>query len=317
VGLKREIISKESLLRFDNIIDSIGRTPLVKLNRITKPGIAAIYVKMESLNPGHSVKDRIGAGMIRAAEREGQLRFGMTIIEPTSGNTGIGLAMVAAARGYKIILTMPETASVERRKLMKLLGAEIILTPGADGMKGAITKAQELADEHGYFQPMQFSNPANPAIHCHTTAMEIIGDLGDINLDAFIAGVGTGGTLTGTGEVLKSVYNCKIYAVEPADSPVLSGGAPGLHQIQGIGAGFVPDNYNSEIVDEVIQVTNDDAYDTARELASREGILGGISAGANVWATLKVAEKLGQGRTVVTVICDTAERYLSTPLIQE
>ena len=304
-------------MRFDNIVDAIGRTPLVKLNRITKPGMATIYVKMEDLNPGHSVKDRIGAGMIRAAEREGRLRLGMTIIEPTSGNTGIGLAMVAAARGYKIILTMPETASIERRQLMKLLGAEIILTPGAEGMKGAINKAQELADEHDYFQPMQFSNPANPAIHRHTTAMEIIGDLGDINLDAFIAGVGTGGTLSGTGEMLKGVYNCKIYAVEPADSPVLSGGAPGPHQIQGIGAGFIPDNYNPEIVNEVIQVTNDDAFNTARELAKREGILGGISAGANVWATLKIAEKLGQGRTIATIICDTAERYLSTPLIKE
>jgi cysteine synthase A len=304
-------------MRFDNIINAIGRTPLVKINKIPGPNSATVYGKLESMNPGHSVKDRIAAAMIRAAEQDGKLKKGMTIIEPTSGNTGIGLAMVGAALGYKVILTMPESASLERRNLMKLLGAELILTPAADGMKGAIARARELVEKHGYFQPMQFSNPANPAVHRNTTAMEIVGDLGDINLDAFVAGVGTGGTISGAGEVLKSVYDCKVVAVEPANSPVISGGAPGPHPIQGIGAGFIPENYNAKIVDEVIQVANEDAFATAKDLAKKEGIIAGISSGANVWAACRMAEKLGAGKTVVTVICDTGERYLSTPLVQE
>jgi cysteine synthase A len=304
-------------MRFDNIINAIGRTPLVKINKIPGPNSATVYGKLESMNPGHSVKDRIAAAMIRAAEQDGKLKKGMTIIEPTSGNTGIGLAMVGAALGYKVILTMPESASLERRNLMKLLGAELILTPAAEGMKGAIARARELVEKHGYFQPMQFSNPANPAVHRNTTAMEIVGDLGDINLDAFVAGVGTGGTISGAGEVLKSVYDCKVVAVEPANSPVISGGAPGPHPIQGIGAGFIPENYNAKIVDEVIQVANEDAFATAKDLAKKEGIIAGISSGANIWAACRMAERLGPGKTVVTVICDTGERYLSTPLVQE
>jgi cysteine synthase A len=304
-------------MRFDNIVDAIGRTPLIKLNRIPGENSATVYGKMECMNPAHSVKDRIGASMINAAEKDGKLKQGMTIVEPTSGNTGISLAMVAAARGYKVIFTMPESASVERRQLMKLLGAELILTPAADGMKGAIAKAKELADKHGYFQPMQFANPANPEIHRQTTGKEIVADLGKIKLDAFVAGVGTGGTISGAGEVLKKKYKCKVYAVEPTNSPVLSGGNPSSHPIQGIGAGFVPDNYNPEIVDEIIQVKNEDAFETARKLAKLEGILGGISSGANVWAACQVAAKLGKGKNIVTVICDTGERYLSTPLMQE
>ncbi len=303
-------------MRVENILDAIGRTPLVKLNRLVKPGSASVWGKLESMNPGHSVKDRIAFSMVKTAEDNGTLKPGMTIVEPTSGNTGIGLAMVGAAKGYKVILTMPETASVERRNLMKLLGAELILTPGNDGMKGAIARAEQLVNEHGYFQPMQFSNPANPEIHRLTTAKEIIQDLDELNLDAFVAGVGTGGTISGCGEVLKGVYSCKVYAVEPADSPVLSGGQPGKHPIQGIGAGFIPENYNESFVDDIIPIDKDDAIKTARELARKEGILAGISAGANVRAALQVADKLGEGSNVVTIICDTGERYLSTALIE-
>ncbi|MCP4582495.1 MAG: cysteine synthase A [candidate division Zixibacteria bacterium] len=304
-------------MRFDNIYEAIGRTPIVKLNKIIGQESAVVYVKLESFNPCHSVKDRIGAAMIKAAEKAGQLKSGMTIVEPTSGNTGIALAMVAAAKGYKALFTMPETMSVERRNILKLFGAEIVLTPGPEGMKGAIAKAQEYAQKDGYFQPRQFSNPANPEIHRQTTAKEIIQDLGDINLDAFIVGVGTGGTISGAGEVLKSVYSCQIHAVEPADSPVLSGGQPGPHPIQGIGAGFQPENYNPDVVDNVIQVKKEDAFATAKKLAKEEGILAGISSGANVWAALQVAAKLGQGNTVMTIVADTGERYLSTPLTED
>jgi cysteine synthase A len=303
-------------MRFNNIIEAIGRTPLVKLNKLPGLKSAAVYVKMENLNPCHSVKDRIGAAMIEAAEKEGKLKPGMTIVEPTSGNTGIALAMVAAAKGYKAVFTMPETMSIERRNILKLLGAGIILTPGPAGMKGAVARANELATKEGYFQPQQFSNPANPEIHRKTTAKEIIEDLGDINLDAFIAGVGTGGTVSGCGEILKACYGCRIYAVEPAASPVISGGQAGPHQIQGIGAGFMPDNYNPEIVDDVIKVKNEDALTTSRRLAKEEGILAGISSGANVWAASVIAKELGKGKTVVTIICDTGERYLSTPLVE-
>jgi len=304
-------------MRFNNIIEAIGRTPLVRLNRLPGREFATIYVKMESCNPCHSVKDRIGATMIAAAEKEGKLKPGMTIVEPTSGNTGIALAMVAAAKGYKALFTMPETMSVERLAILKLFGAEIVLTPGTEGMKGAIAKAEEYAKQEGYFQPMQFSNPANPEIHRMTTAREIIEDMADLNLDAFIAGVGTGGTISGAGEILKGKYGCKVYAVEPADSPVLSGGKPGPHPIQGIGGGFVPDNYNPEVVDDVIKVSKENAFATAKKLARQEGILAGISSGANVWAAMEIAGELGQGKNVITIICDTGERYLSTPLAEE
>ena len=304
-------------MRFEGIIEAIGRTPLIKLNKLPGSGSATIYVKMESFNPCHSIKDRIGAAMIEAAERDGDLKPGMTIVEPTSGNTGIALAMVAAAKGYKTIVTMPETMSIERRNILKLFGAEIILTPGPEGMTGAVQKADELAGREGYFQPQQFSNPANPEIHRQTTAEEIIEDLGKLHLDALVAGVGTGGTLTGTGEILKRKYGCKVYAVEPDDSPVLSGGDPGPHPIQGIGAGFVPDNYNVDIVDEIIRVKNHQVFETARRLAREEGMLAGISSGAIVWAALQVASRLGVGKTVVTFVCDTGERYLSTDLVED
>jgi cysteine synthase A len=304
-------------MRFESIIEAIGRTPLIRLNRLPDPGSATIYAKMESFNPCHSIKDRIGAAMIAAAEREGQLKPGMTIVEPTSGNTGIALVMVAAAKGYKAVFTMPETMSVERRNILRLLGAEVILTPGPEGMKGAVRKAQELALSEGYFQPYQFSNPANPEIHRRTTAREIIEDLGELHLDALVAGVGTGGTISGAGEILRQKYGCKVYAVEPDESSVLSGGDPGPHPIQGIGPGFVPDNYNSDIVDEIIRVKSGEAFETAKRLAKEEGMLAGISSGANVRAALQVASRLGLRKTVVTFVCDSGERYLSTDLVKD
>ena len=302
-------------MRFQNIVETIGRTPLVKLNRIVPDDSADIYVKLESFNPGSSVKDRIGMAMIQKAEQDGSLKPGMTIIEPTSGNTGIALAMVAASKGYKCILVMPESMSLERRALLKMLGAELVLTPKEKGMGGAIEKAEELLKKQGGFQPSQFSNPANPEIHKLTTGPEIISDLGEIHLDAFIAGVGTGGTISGAGSVLKEKYGAKIIAVEPTDSPVLSGGEPGPHMIQGIGAGFIPKNYDSSIVDEIVQVENDIAFESSRQLAVKEGIVAGISSGANIYTALQVAKKLGKGKTVVTIICDTGERYISTPLM--
>jgi cysteine synthase A len=253
--------------------------------------------------------------MIEAAEASGLLKSGGTIVEPTSGNTGIGLAMTAAVKGYRIILTMPDTLSLERRALLKAYGAELILTPGAEGMQGAIAKAEELVSEHGYFMPLQFANPANPEIHRHTTAAEILEQVG--HLDAFVGGVGTGGTVTGVGEVLKDTLPAvQILAVEPAGSPVLSGGAPGKHKIQGIGAGFVPDVMNMDVIDEVVRVASDDAWETARLLARREGILAGISSGAATWAALRVAQRLGEGKVVVTILPDTGERYLSTGLFE-
>jgi cysteine synthase len=301
-------------MRFDSIIDAIGRTPLIRLNRLPGKKTATVYVKAESFNPCSSVKDRIGVAMIIAAEKAGLLKPGMTIVEPTSGNTGIALAMTAAARGYSCIFTMPDTMSVERRSLMTIFGAEAILTPGSEGMKGAIAKAAELAAKDGHFQPFQFGNPANPAIHRDTTAVEIINDLADLNLDAFVVGVGTGGTISGAGSVLKEKYGCRVYAVEPEDSPVISGGKPGPHKIQGIGAGFIPDNYDPSVADDIIKVSNEAALQTARDLARKEGILAGISSGANVWSAIKVAKKLGAGKTVVTFVCDTGERYLSTAM---
>ena len=304
-------------MRFDNIADAVGHTPLIRVNRMTDDKSATVYLKMESFNPCSSVKDRIGVSMIDAAERAGHLKPGMTIVEPTSGNTGIALAMVAAARGYKCILAMPESMTIERRALLKSLGAEIRLTPAADGMKGAIARAAAIAAESDqFFQPSQFDNPANPDIHYLATGPEIISDLDGLHLDAFVAGVGTGGTVSGAGKALKEKFNCRVYAVEPVDSAVLSGGQPSPHKIQGIGAGFIPGNYDSSVVDEVLTVSNDEAFETSRQLAVAEGILAGISAGANLHAALRVAKELGAGKTVVTVICDTGERYLSTALFE-
>lgn len=299
-----------------SVSELIGKTPIVKLNRIVESGSADIYLKLEFMNPGSSVKDRIALAMIEDAEKKGLLKEGDTIIEPTSGNTGIGLAMVAAAKGYKAILVMPETMSVERRNLLRAYGAELVLTPGPEGMGGAIRKATELAKEHGYFIPQQFQNQSNPEIHRLTTGPEIVEQMGD-QLDAFIAGIGTGGTITGAGEVLKEAYkDIKIYAVEPADSPVLSGGKPGPHKIQGIGAGFVPETLDVEVYDEIIQVKTEQAFEYARRVAKEEGILVGISSGAVVYAATEVAKKLGKGKKVLVIIPSNGERYLSTPLYQ-
>lgn len=300
----------------NSILELIGQTPLVKLNRLVTEEHADIYLKLEYMNPGSSVKDRIALAMVEAGEKMGKLKKGDTIIEPTSGNTGIGLAMVAAAKGYRAILVMPETMSLERRNLLRAYGAELVLTPGPDGMGGAIRKATELAKENGYFIPQQFENEANSEIHRLTTGPEIIEQVGD-QLDAFVSGIGTGGTITGAGEVLKAKFpNVHIVAVEPADSPILSGGKPGPHKIQGIGAGFIPDILNTEIYDEVIQITNDESFEYARRAAKEEGILGGISSGAAIAAALKVAKKLGKGKKVVAIIPSNGERYLSTPLYQ-
>ena len=302
----------------EKLTDLIGNTPLLALNRYSKEaGLAApIIGKLEYFNPLGSVKDRIAFAMIEAGEAAGKIKPDSVIIEPTSGNTGIGLAFVSASRGYKLILTMPETMSVERRTLLKALGAELVLTPGAEGMKGAIRKAEELAQANpNSFLPQQFKNPANPQMHRKTTAEEIWRDTGG-KVDIFVAGVGTGGTITGVGEVLKSRNPAvQIIAVEPADSPVLSGGQPGPHKIQGIGAGFVPDVLNVNIIDEIITVKNDDAMATGRELARTEGLLIGISCGAAVWAATQVAKRPeNKGKVVVVILPDTGERYLSTAL---
>lgn len=303
----------------NSITDLIGFTPLVKLNRVVTEDIADIYLKLEFFNPGSSVKDRIALSMIEAAEADGSLKPGDTIIEPTSGNTGIGLAMVAAAKGYRAILVMPETMSMERRNLLRAYGAELVLTPGSEGMGGAIRKAEELAKEDSsYFIPQQFKNLANPAIHRETTARELLDQAKEIGgVDAFISGIGTGGTITGVGQVLREHYpNVQIVAVEPAASPVLSGGKPGPHKIQGIGAGFVPDILDTQIYDEIIKVENEEAFETARRVARQEGILGGISSGAAIHAALQVAAKLGKGKKVIAIIPSNGERYLSTPLYQ-
>ena len=301
----------------DGITSTIGNTPLVRLGRLNDTG-ATILLKLESMNPFSSVKDRIGLAMIEDAEARGLLKPGSVIVEPTSGNTGIALAAVAAAKGYPIILTMPDTMSVERRKLLAVYGAQLVLTEGAKGMKGAIAKAEEIrAGTPGAFMPMQFANPANPAVHRRTTAQEIWRDT-DGRVDAFVSGVGTGGTLTGVGAILKERNPAiALVAVEPADSPVLSGGAPGPHKIQGIGAGFVPEVLDRSLIGEIIKVRHEEAGAVGRRLAKEEGILGGISAGANVWAALELARRPGwEGKTVVTVICDTGERYLSTWLFE-
>jgi cysteine synthase len=304
---------------FDSVDQLIGNTPLVKLNRLVEPEMADVYVKLEFLNPGGSIKDRIALAMIEKAEREGKLVPGGTIVEPTSGNTGIGLAMVAAAKGYHLVIVMPETMSVERRKMMQGYGAELILTPGDTGMQGSIDKATELVQEKGYFMPMQFENLANPAIHEQMTGQEIINAFGMDNLpDAFVAGVGTGGTLTGVGRALKKAAaaddQVKVYALEPAESPLLKEGHGGKHKIQGISAGFIPATLDQQIYDGVIEVASDDAIKTAQEVGRREGISLGISAGANVYGALQLAKQLGSGKKVVTVAPDGGDRYLSTEL---
>ncbi len=296
----------------ETALDLICNTPLVKLNKLADRTMAAVYGKLESFSPGGSVKDRICLSMIRDAEEKGLIHKETVIVEPTSGNTGIGLALVCAVKGYRLILTMPDTMSVERRHLLKRFGAELVLTPGADGMKGAIAKAKEItAQNKNSFMPQQFANPANPKIHRETTAEEIWDAL-DGKLDAFISGVGTGGTVTGCGEVFKKKNpKIKIIALEPKNSAVLSGGNPGKHKIQGIGAGFVPEVLNRNILDQVILVEDQDAWQTSLKLASKEGILGGVSTGAACWAALQVAKELGPGKTVVAIFPDTGERYLS------
>ena len=306
---------------YDTITDLIGSTPLLKLNRFAAAESlgAEVYAKLEYFNPAGSVKDRIAYAMITDAEKSGALKPGSVIIEPTSGNTGIGLAAVAAARGYRIIIVMPETMSVERRQLMKAYGAELVLTEGAKGMKGAIAKAQELAAQTpDSFIPGQFTNPANPSAHRATTGPEIWNDT-DGTVDIFVAGVGTGGTLTGVGEYLKSQNpNVKVVAVEPAGSPVLSRGVAGAHKIQGIGAGFVPDTLNTKVYDEIITVENEDAFATGRELARKEGLLVGISSGAAVWAAAQLAKRPeNQGKRIVVLLPDTGDRYLSTPMLAD
>ena len=296
----------------DNPLGQIGNTPLVRLNVLPDGNCAAVWGKMEGLNPGGSVKDRIALAMVEEAEKAGQIKPGDVIVEPTSGNTGIGLSLVCAIKGYRLILTMPDTMSLERRRLLSAYGAELILTPGNLGMRGAIDRAEEYALVEGAFMPQQFKNPANPRIHELTTGPEILKAL-DGKVDGFVAGVGTGGTISGVGHVLRQANPAvHIAAVEPAASPVLSGGDPGPHMIQGIGAGFIPDTLDTSVFNEVITVRNEDAMNTAHRLAREEGIFSGISAGANVFAALQVARRLGPGKNVVTILCDTGERYLST-----
>ncbi|HXF51722.1 MAG TPA: cysteine synthase A [Dehalococcoidia bacterium] len=298
-----------------SVLDLIGQTPMVRLNRVVPEGAAEILGKLEALNPAGSVKDRIALAMIEDAEERGLLKPGDTIVEPTSGNTGIGLAMVAAVKGYRLILTMPEDMSVERRRLLTRFGAQLVLTPAIEGMSGAVYAAQELVEKNpGYFMPQQFNNPANPEIHRRTTAREILRATGE-RLDAFVAGVGTGGTITGVGEVLKErLPDVLVVAVEPARSPVLAGGRAGIHGIQGIGASFVPGVLNRDVYDELIQVRDEDAFAMTSRLTKEEGLLVGISSGANVWAAIQVAKRLGPGKRVVTMLCDTGERYLSVNL---
>jgi cysteine synthase A len=302
------VVNKTSTKEVSEII---GQTPIVRLQRIANKNNAEVYAKVEFFNPGGSVKDRICKAMIEEAERKGKLKPGGIIVEATSGNTGIGLAMIGAAKGYKVVLTMPETMSLERIYILKSYGAEVILTPGIEGMSGSIKKAEEIVFKKGAFMPQQFNNPANPKAHRQTTAVEILDALGQ-EIDAFVAGVGTGGTITGVGEVLKSTNpKVRIVAVEPASSPVLSGGQPGPHKIQGIGAGFVPKVLNREIIDQVITVKDDEAFHISRRLAEEEGLFVGISSGAAVFAALKIAAELGPGKKVVTILPDTGERYFS------
>ena len=303
---------------FDDITKAVGNTPLVRLRRMAAGCPGSVLLKCEFCNPLGSVKDRIAVWMIEAAERDGRIKPGATVVEPTSGNTGIGLAFVCASRGYRLVLTMPETMSLERRALVKMLGADVVLTPGSEGIPGAVRKAEEiLAATPDAFMPQQFKNPANVEAHRRTTAEEIWRDT-EGAVDVVVAGVGTGGTLTGCAEVLKArKASLRAVAVEPADSPVLSGGKPGPHKIQGIGAGFVPEVLRTDLIDEVIRCTSEDAFATSKALARQEGILAGISAGANAWAALEVARRPeSEGKTIVTFMCDTGERYLSTPLAE-
>ena len=299
----------------DGVLDLIGNTPLVRLSRVTPEGSAEVLGKMESLNPGGSVKDRIALAMIEAAEEQGLIKPGDTIVEPTSGNTGIGLAMVCAVKGYKLILTMPEDMSIERRRLLTRYGAQLVLTPAIEGMSGAVYAAQERVEKNkAFYMPQQFNNLANPDVHRRTTAREILAAT-EGRIDAFVAGVGTGGTITGVGEVLKKEHpDVLVVAVEPTKSPVLGGGKAGIHGIQGIGASFVPGVLNRDVYDELIAVKDDDAFAMTARLTREEGLLVGISSGANVWASLQVAKQLGAGKRVVTMLCDTGERYLSVNL---
>lgn len=302
---------------YQSVTELVGHTPIVKLNKVVGEDSADFYVKLEFYNPGSSVKDRIALAMIEKAEKDGSLKAGNTIVEPTSGNTGIGLAMIGAAKGYRVVIVMPETMSIERRKLMQAYGAELILTPGSEGITGSINKAKELAEQEGYFMPLQFENPANPEIHEKTTGKEIENAFESKGLDAFVAGIGTGGTITGAGRELKRVYpDLKIYGVEPAESAILEGGQPGPHKIQGIGTGFVPKVLDTEIFDQAIAVSSEDAMATAREVGRKEGLLVGISSGAAIHAALKVAKELGKGKKVLSIVPDNGERYLSTALYQ-
>ena len=316
-GVERGVQMWSTTVIHDSILGTIGQTPLVRIRRMVAEGDAEVIAKLESFNPGGSVKDRIALGMIEDAERTGRLKPGDVIVEPTSGNTGIGLALVAVVKGYEAVLVMPETMSVERRALLQQFGARIVLTPGDRGMKGAIGEAERMAAEPGHFMPRQFSNRANPETHRTTTACEIIDALEGRTLDYVIAGVGTGGTITGIGEVLKETYpGITVVAVEPAASPVLSGGRPGAHKIQGIGAGFVPDVYSGANVDEIVPVGDDAALEAARSLSREEGILAGISSGAAMFAALEVAHRAGSGKLIVVILPDTGERYMSTDLFR-
>ena len=312
VAPERKSISRPAIA--DSVLELIGRTPLVRLNRVAGPDVAEVLGKFEVFNPGGSVKDRIALSMVEAAEAAGRIHPGDTLVEPTSGNTGIGLAMVCATKGYRLVLTMPEDMSTERRRLLERFGADLVLTPAIEGMSGAVYAAQDLVERHGYFMPQQFDNPANPEVHRRTTGPEIL-EATEGRLDAFVAGVGTGGTITGVGEVLRGAgLSVRIVAVEPARAPVLQGGRAGVHGIQGVGASFVPGVLNRAIYDEVMSVRDEDAYAMTRRLAREEGLLVGVSSGANVWASLQVAQRLGPGKRVVTMLCDTGERYLSVSL---
>lgn len=300
---------------YNNITELVGQTPIVKLNNIVPEGAAEVYVKLEAFNPGSSVKDRIALAMIEQAEKDGKIKAGDTIVEPTSGNTGIGLAWVGAAKGYKVVIVMPDTMSIERRKIIQAYGAELVLTPGSEGMKGAIAKAHEIAEERNGFVPLQFSNPANPAIHESTTGREILEAFGNEGLDAFISGVGTGGTVSGVSHTLKAANpNVLVFAVEADESAVLSGEKPGPHKIQGISAGFVPDTLDTAAYDGIIRVTSENALATGRAIGAKEGFLVGISSGAAIYAAIEKAKELGAGKKVLAILPDNGERYLSTAL---